>query len=89
MRGIGQGVHLQLKTDKETISVHLGPKWFLENQDIQIEKGDQISVKGSRITLNEKPALIAAEIEKGDQLLVLRDKDGFPLWAGWRRESSQ
>ncbi|RJP75654.1 MAG: DNA-binding protein [Candidatus Abyssobacteria bacterium SURF_17] len=85
MRGMGQGVHLQLKTDDDTISVHLGPKWYLENQDVQIRKGDQITVKGSRITFNEKPALIAAEIEKGDEILTLRDENGFPMWAGWRR----
>jgi hypothetical protein len=89
MRGMGQGVHLQLKTDKETLSVHLGPKWFLENQDVQIKKGDRINVEGSRITINEKPALIAAEVEKGNETLILRDSDGFPLWAGWRRKTNQ
>jgi hypothetical protein len=85
MRGMRQGVHLLLKTDNETVSIHLGPRWFIENQDVQIEKGDMLKVKGSRITFNEKPAIIAAEVQKGEEVLTLRDKDGFPMWAGWRR----
>ena len=30
------GIHLMLKTDKKNISIHLGPGWYLENQDIKI-----------------------------------------------------
>jgi len=29
-KGMSYGVHLILKTDKETISVHLGPRWYIE-----------------------------------------------------------
>ena len=35
-KGMGAGVHMTVKTDKETISVHLGPSWYLENQDVKI-----------------------------------------------------
>lgn len=84
-KGMSYGVHLLLKTDKETISVHLGPEWYLENQDVKIAPKDSIEVKGSLITFNGKPALIAAEIRKGDEVLTLRNVDGFPVWSGWRR----
>jgi hypothetical protein len=85
MRGMYYGIHLQLKTDKETISVHLGPGWYIERLDTKIEKGDNIHVKGSRVTMMGKPAIIAAEVKKGDSVLKLRDENGFPIWAGWRR----
>ena len=85
MKGMGPGVHLTLKTDKETVDVHLGPAWYIERQDIKIAAGDKIEVKGSRITYQGKPAIIAAEIHKGDEVLVLRDANGIPMWAGWRR----
>ncbi len=84
-KGMYAGVHLVLKTDKETIAVHLGPEWYIERQDVKIEKGDKIDVKGSRITFDGKPAIIAAECKKGDSVLVLRDSTGVPSWAGWRR----
>jgi hypothetical protein len=84
-KGMSGGIHMLVKTDKETISVHLGPSWYLENQDVKIEPKDKVEVKGSRITFGGKPAIIATEIKKGDEVLKLRDESGFPVWAGWRR----
>lgn len=85
MKGMNSGVHLMLKTEKETISIQLGPEWFVERLDTKIKKGDKIEVKGSRVTFAGKPAIIAAEVKKGDNTLVLRDSAGIPAWAGWRR----
>lgn len=85
--GMSYGAHVTLKTDKETISIHLGPGWYLENQDVKIEPKDRVEVKGSRVTFAGKPAIIAAEVKKGDELLKLRDESGFPVWAGWRTQS--
>jgi hypothetical protein len=85
MRSMSYGIHLIVKTEKEEISVHLGPGWFIENQDLRIEQNDKIEVKGSRITFEGKPAIIAAEVKKGKDILKLRDESGFPAWSGWRR----
>jgi hypothetical protein len=84
-KGMSAGVHLTLKTAAETVSVHVGPEWYISGQDTKIAAGDSIEVKGSRITFDTKPAIIAAQITKGEETLRLRDDDGFPLWAGWRR----
>ncbi len=86
MRKMGAGIHLRLKTDKETVSVHLGPAWYIERQDLHIYKGDNIEVKGSRVTIAGKPAIIAATVKKGDALLTLRDDSGVPAWSGWRKQ---
>ena len=75
------GIHLLLKTDKDSISVHVGPEWYLTQQNVQLNVKDNIEVKGSRITYNNKPAVIAAEIKKGNSTLTLRDSKGFPLWS--------
>jgi hypothetical protein len=82
---VGRGVHLTLKTEHETIAVHLGPEWFLDKQDVQIEPRDKITVTASRVSFEEHPVLIASEITKGEDVLELRDKNGIPSWAGWRR----
>jgi len=84
-KGMSGGVHMNVKTDKETISVQLGPSWYLENQDVKIEAKDKVEVKGARTTFAGKPAIIAAEVKKGDEVLKLRDDSGFPVWSGWRR----
>jgi hypothetical protein len=88
MHRMHRGVHVQLKTVKETISVHLGPAWYIENQDTKIEPKDKIEVKGSRVTFDGKPAIIAAEVVKGDEVLKLRDDQGIPCWAGWRKRGT-
>jgi hypothetical protein len=85
MKGMAPGLHLTVKTDKETVSVHLGPGWYLENQDVKLAAKDKVEIKGSRITFAGKPALIAAEVKKGDETLILRDGAGIPVWSGWRR----
>jgi hypothetical protein len=84
-KGMSYGIHLKVKTEKETIDVHLGPGWYIENQDIKIVTGDKVDIKGSRVTFHDKPLIIAAEVRKGDDVLQLRDENGFPFWAGWRR----
>jgi hypothetical protein len=85
MRRDHYGIHLTVKTEKETIPVHLGPAWYIENQAVKIAPKDEIEVKGSRIMFEGKPALVAAEVRKGDEVLTLRDANGFPVWMGWRR----
>lgn len=85
LKGMSYGVHLTVTSNKETISVHLGPAWYIENQDIKIKPKDQIEVRGSKITFQGKPTIIAAEVKKGEEILKLRDENGFPVWSGWRR----
>lgn len=84
-QGMSYGIHVMLKTDGTTLPVHLGPGWYIENQDITIEQNDKVEVTGSRVTFDGKPAIIAAKIKKGDDILVLRDENGIPAWSGWRR----
>ena len=85
LKGMSAGMHMSVKTDKGEISVHLGPGYFIENQDVKIAPKDKVEIKGSRITFDGKPAMIAIEVKKGDQALKLRDESGFPVWSGWRR----
>jgi hypothetical protein len=65
--------------------VHLGPVWYIENQAVKIAPKDKTEVKGSGVMFEGKPALVAAELWKGNEVLTLRDANGFPIWAGWRR----
>lgn len=81
-QGRNYGIHLALQTDKETIPVHLGPGWYVEKQTPQIQANDTITVTGSRITIDGKPAIIAAQVKKGNEILKLRDENGIPAWRG-------
>ena len=78
--GTSYGVRLSLKTEKETISVVLGPARFIEEQRIKFAANDKIEVKGSKMSIQGQPTIIAAEVKKGDQVLKLRNPDGVPFW---------
>lgn len=83
--GTHYGVHLLLDAGTESLTVHMGPSWFLGNQDEQIDVGAEVEVVGSRVEIDGTTALIAREVHRGDAVLVLRDEAGYPVWRGWRR----
>ncbi|NJR56252.1 MAG: DNA-binding protein [Acaryochloris sp. CRU_2_0] len=87
MPGMSYGIHLTLKTAKEDISVHLGPGWYIEGQDIRLQLKDRIEVKGSMVTFAGKPVIMATQVKKGNDVLTLRDGNGLPAWSGWRHRS--
>ncbi len=83
MPGMAAGVHLQVKTDKETLSVIMGPASYLEQQKVTLAAGDKVEIKGSRVKHPQRAMLIAGELKKGDRVVKLRDEQGKPLWSGF------
>jgi hypothetical protein len=82
MKGKSYGVNLTVRTDKETLTVYLGPSWYIDRQDMKIGKNDIIEVKGCKKIFNGKYVIVAQEITKNNKVLVLRDNDGNPVWEG-------
>jgi len=76
----GYWIDLMLQTQKETIAVQLGPDWYIDKQTPRIEANDTITVVGSRVTMDGRPAIVAADITKGNELLKLRENNGIPVW---------
>ncbi len=77
-KGDHPGLHIILKTETETVEVHTCPVSFMSDLEFTIEKGDTLTVEGSR----PDPAgiVVAREIVKGQTGLILRDKTGAPVW---------
>jgi hypothetical protein len=76
----GYWVQLMLQIENGTIVVQLGPAWYVDKQTPRIEANDTITVTGSRVTMDGKSAIVAADIAKGSELLKLRDINGIPVW---------
>lgn len=83
--GNWQGIHLSLKSGEQIYDVHAGPSAFISDKGFTFAAGDQVEVLGSKVTLNNAPALIAREIRKDGKSLTLRDSSGIPVWAGQGR----
>lgn len=78
--GAGQGTWLQMQTDRETVTVHLGPAWYLDSQEVGIATNDTVEVTGIRNSWNNETTFVASEIKYADHTLELRDSNGYPMW---------
>jgi hypothetical protein len=87
MMGMG-GTHVVLKTSAETIEVHLGPAAFLAELKLTFEKGDQLEIVGSRVTVDGAPAVLARQVTREGRSFTLRDAQGVPAWSRGRRSGS-
>jgi len=75
------GTHVILRTDQETIEIHLGPSTFIADQKLVLQNGDVLEVIGSRVTIAGAKAILAREVRKGEQTVTFRDAQGFPKWS--------
>ncbi len=82
-------VLLKLKAAKETVTVYLGPKWYLEEQQVELSPGDYIQVRGSRIMMDKEPVILPNEIIKNSKVLKFWDDQGRPMWRGQGPRSKQ
>ena len=72
---------LILTTGTETLVVHVAPAEFLEKNKIKFTRGETLEIIGSRIKEDNVDALLPREIKQGPKTIMLRDRDGRPLWA--------
>jgi hypothetical protein len=76
--------HLLVKTGTDTVDVYLCPKSFLDDMGVSFSKGDEIALTGSKVKQGEADLILAREVVKGTDTLVLRDEKGNPVWS-WHR----
>lgn len=69
-----------LKTDAGDYLVNFGPVWYADENNFEINEGDALSVRGSKIKTKGRYIIIASEAKKGGQNLVLRNRTGSPQW---------
>lgn len=78
-----EAAHPLVKNGTDTVDVYLCPKSFLEDMGVSYSKGDEIALTGSKVKLGEADLILAREVVKGGDTLVLRDEKGVPVWT-WR-----
>ena len=75
--------HMLLKSGTDTVDVYLCPGSFLEDMGVTFKKGDEIALTGSKVKQDASDLILAREVVKGTDALVLRDEKGAPVW-NWR-----
>jgi len=89
LTGETNSLEAQVQTGaNERVRVQLGPEWFLRNR---VRVGDEIEVRGSGADLDGGQMLLVREMRnlRNKEELKLRNKQGFPEWAGGEGEQLQ
>jgi len=73
--------YVKVKTAAETVTVFLGPTDYV-NKQITLKKGDAVTIFGSKTKMAAQDIIIAKSIKTKDKVVVLRNDDGTPKWAG-------
>lgn len=82
MPGMTPGVAMDVKRNGDIIEVQICPTWFVRPDEIGINKGDRVNIRGVRTKINGKEVFMASKIKKEDyfELKVRFTKDGIPFW---------
>ena len=83
LTGMSPGVELVVQTDQGKRAVVLGPRWYLSEQGIQYNKGDEVAVQASVAQLDGQPLYIAANVRRDKERIDFHDRlTGEPVWIG-------
>jgi len=84
-----QRFRLIVKAGDDTLEVCLCPKALLESMDTTFAKGDEVEITGSKVQeSDDKTIILASEVVKGQNSLVLRDKTGQPVWTWMEKKTA-
>lgn len=75
-----EAAHLVVKSGTDTLDIYLCPKSFLDDMGANFAKGDEVTVTGSKIKQDGSDLILAREVVKGTDTLLLRDDKGKPVW---------
>ena len=75
--------HITIKSGTDTFDLYLCPKSFIDDMGVSFAKGDEVAFTGSKIKQGEADMILAREVVKGTDTLVLRDNKGNPVW-NWK-----
>jgi hypothetical protein len=75
--------YLTIKSGTDTFDIYLCPKSYIDDMGVIFAKGDEIAFTGSKIKQGDADMVLAREVVKGTDTLVLRDNKGNPVW-NWK-----
>lgn len=75
-------VVLDITTSRGKERVQIAPDDYLEEQGIEINKGDKVEITGSRVTRDGENVFLASKVTlpKSGKTIDLRQSDGTPQW---------
>ena len=74
------GVHIDLITDEGIVDVRVAPATFIGKNNFWFFADESLVVVGARVPRDGNGPVWARAVQKGSQVLVLRNDSGTPTW---------
>jgi len=74
---------LMMKNGDDVVDLYFCPKSFMDDMGVSFSKGDEVAFTGSKVKYGGTDLILAREVVKGSDTLVLRDDKGNPVWS-WK-----
>ncbi len=75
--------YLTIKSGTDTFEIYLCPQSYINDMGVIFAKGDEIAFTGSKVKQGDADMILAREVVKGTDTLILRDDKGNPVW-NWK-----
>ena len=73
-------VFFPLVTNDRVIEVQLGPKDFVGKSGFNLKAGEMVTVLGMSAIVREREIILAREVRTMRAVLIVRDRNGQPMW---------
>ncbi|MGB6898908.1 MAG: hypothetical protein WBE12_09970 [Candidatus Acidiferrum sp.] len=73
------GPHATIRTASGTVDVHLGNASLIKSNGMNLTSGDSVKISGVLQTFGTQSVFLARVLQKGNQVLTLRNAKGMPL----------
>ncbi len=72
--------YLKVKSGGDSVDIFLCPKSFFDDMGASFKPADEVEITGSKVKQGGSDLILAREVQKGNDVLTLRFKDGKPAW---------
>ena len=73
-------MYFALRMSDSTVEVQMGPGEFVERSGFKLKIGERATALGMRLGWNGRDIVLAREVNDVTSVLVVRDRNGYPMW---------
>src|SRR5579864_2440176 len=73
-------MYFTLRMSDRTVDVEIGPEEFVEQSGFKLKIGRAVTVTGMPLVWNGRNIVLAREVSNMTSVLIVRDRDGYPMW---------
>ena len=73
-------MYFALRISDRTVEVQIGPEEFVQRSGFKLKIGEMVTVVGMPLVWKGRDIVLARKVSNMTSVLVVRDRDGYPMW---------